>query len=69
MKQVRRKDRVMTSNHIKPGRRTVGVNIPHEMALDLEARAESMHLSKSSYCKLILQQWLDSERRLTVEEK
>ena len=40
-----------------------------KMADDLETRATSMHISKSKYCKIILQQWLDSGKKLTLSEK
>jgi hypothetical protein len=38
------------------------------MAQELERRALSMHISKSTYCKMILQQWMDSGAKLTLGE-
>jgi hypothetical protein len=40
-----------------------------KMANELEKRANSMHLSKSNYCKIVLQQWIDSGKKLTLGEK
>ena len=59
----------MTTNPIGKGTKTIGINMSKEMAENLEARADSMHISKSKYCKIILQQWLDSDNRLTLAEK
>ncbi len=39
------------------------------MADELEKRAASMHISKSTYCKIVLQQWIDSKQKLTLGEK
>jgi hypothetical protein len=39
-----------------------------KMANELEKRASSMHISKSKYCKIILQQWIDSGKKLTLSE-
>jgi hypothetical protein len=50
-------------------KRTIGINTTKEMADELEARASSMHLSTSKYVKLILMQWMDSEKKLRLEEK
>ncbi len=35
----------------------------------LKKRADSMHISKSKYCKIVLQQWIDSKKKLTLGEK
>ncbi|MDF7800636.1 hypothetical protein P4B35_00325 [Pontiellaceae bacterium B12227] len=40
-----------------------------EMADELEKRADSMHLSTSKYCKVILTEWLSSGKKLTLQEK
>ncbi len=40
-----------------------------KMAEELESRAESMHISKSAYCKIVLQQWIDSKKKLNLGEK
>jgi hypothetical protein len=39
------------------------------MADELEKRATSMHISKSKYCKILLKQWIDSGKKLTLQEK
>jgi len=33
------------------------------------ARAESMHLSTSKYCKIILKQWMESGKKLPLQER
>ena len=59
----------MSTNPIGKGTKTIGINMSRQMAEDLESRATSMHISKSKYCKIILQQWLDSGKKLTLSEK
>ena len=59
----------MATNPIGKGTRTIGINMSQKMADELEKRASSMHISKSKYCKIILQQWLDSGKKLTLSEK
>lgn len=59
----------MTTNPIGKGTKTIGINMSKKMADELEKRATSMHISKSKYCKIILQQWLDSGNKLTLSEK
>lgn len=59
----------MATNPIGKGTKTIGINMPEKMANELEKRAASMHISKSNYCKIILQQWMDSGKKLSVEEK
>lgn len=59
----------MATNRMGPGMKTIGINMNNKMADDLEKRAASMHISKSNYCKIILQQWLDSGKKLTLGEK
>jgi hypothetical protein len=58
----------MATNPIGKGTKTIGVNMSKKMAEDLKKRASSMHISKSKYCKIILQQWLDSGKKLTLSE-
>lgn len=58
----------MSTNKIGKGTMTIGINMPKEMADDLERRATSMHISKSKYCKIVLQQWLSSGKKLTLSE-
>jgi len=58
----------MATNSIGKGTKTIGINMGKKMADDLEKRATSMYISKSKYCKIILQQWLDSGKKLTLSE-
>ncbi len=59
----------MATNPIGKGTQTIGINMSKKMADELEKRAASMHISKSNYCKIILQQWIDSGKKLTLGEK
>jgi len=59
----------MATNPIGKGTKTIGINMNKKMADDLEKRAASMHISKSKYCKIILQQWIDSGKKLSLGEK
>lgn len=59
----------MATNPIGKGTKTIGINMNKKMADDLEKRSASMHISKSAYCKIILQQWIDSKQKLTLGEK
>ena len=59
----------MATNPIGKGTKTIGINMAKKMADELERRAASMQISKSNYCKIILQQWLDSGKKLTLSEK
>jgi len=63
------KESKMATNPIGKGTKTIGINMSSKMAGDLEKRANSMHISVSKYCKLILQQWLDSGSKLNLTEK
>jgi hypothetical protein len=58
----------MKARPVVKGAKTIGINMNTKMANDLEKRAGSMHISKSKYCKIILQQWLDSGEKLTLSE-
>jgi len=58
----------MATNKMGPGMKTIGINMDNKMADELEKRSGSMHISKSKYCKIILQQWLDSGKTLTLSE-
>jgi len=59
----------MTTNPIGKGSKTIGINMCKKMAEELEKRASSMHISKSKYCKIVLQQWIDSKKKLKLGEK
>jgi hypothetical protein len=59
----------MTTNPIGKNTKTIGINMSREVADELEKRASSMHLSTSKYCKVILTDWLNSGKKLTLQEK
>lgn len=59
----------MATNPIGKGTKTIGINMDKKMASELESRAESMHISKSKYCKLVLGEWMKSGKKLTLGEK
>ena len=59
----------MATNPIGKDTKTIGINMSQKMADELEKRADSMHISKSKYCKIVLQQWIDSKKKLTLGEK
>jgi len=52
-----------------PSKKTIGVNMKKEMAAELERRAASMNLSTGAYCKIILTRWMESGKKLTLQEK
>ena len=58
----------MATHPVGKGTKTIGINMSEKMAAELERRASSMHISKSKYAKIILQQWLDSGKKLTLSE-
>ena len=51
-----------------PSAQTIGINMQAKMAAELERRAKSMHISTGKYCRIILQQWLDSGKKMTLSE-
>ncbi len=51
----------------KPQVRRAG--LAEGLADEVEARAVSMHLSTSKYCKIILTQWIESGKKLTLQER
>jgi hypothetical protein len=59
----------MATNPIGKNTKTIGINMQKDMADELEERAESMHLSTSKYCKVILTEWMRSGQKLTLQEK
>lgn len=58
----------MSTNPIGKGTKTIGINMNAEMADDLINRAESMHLSVSKYCKIVMQDWVESGNKLNLTE-
>lgn len=59
----------MATNPVGKGTKTIGINMCGKMAEELERRADSMHISKSKYCKIVLGEWLKSGKKLTLGEK
>lgn len=59
----------MSTNPIGTGTKTIGINMAAEMADELTKRAESMHLSVSKYCKIILNNWVESGKKLNLTER
>jgi hypothetical protein len=59
----------MATKPIGKGAKTIGINMCKKMADDLERRADSMHISKSKYCKIVLGEWMKSGKKLTLGEK
>ncbi len=59
----------MSTNPPGKGTKTIGINMNAQMAEQLAKRAESMHLSVSKYCKIILREWLDSGNKLNLTEQ
>lgn len=59
----------MATNPIGKNTRNIGINMDEKICAELVKRANSMHLSVSKYCKIILTQWLDSGNKLKLEER
>lgn len=59
----------MGTNPVGKGTKTIGINMSGEMAQELIERADSMHLSVSKYCKIILQEWVESGKKLNLTER
>ena len=59
----------MATNPAGKGTKTIGINMSLKMANELERRAKSMQLSTGAYCKIILKQWMESGKKLKLEEK
>lgn len=58
----------MATHPIGKDSKTIGINMEQKMADELERRADSMHLSTSKYAKIILQEWIDSGKKLKLQE-
>ena len=58
----------MATNPQGKGTKTIGINMKLEMAEELERRAASMRLSTGAYCKILLQEWINSGKKLTLKE-
>jgi len=54
--------------NIEKRSKTIGINLPLETAQELTLRAQSMQLSESRYCRLLLNEWIESGRQLVLEE-
>ncbi len=62
-------DVFMATNPVGKDTKTIGINMNKKMADELEQRANSMHLSTSKYCKLILITWIEGGKKLTLQER
>ena len=50
-------------------KKTIGINMSADLATELERRAEAMDISTSKYCKIIFQQWIESGKKLKLQEQ
>ncbi len=58
----------MATNPIGKNTKTIGINMAKKMAEELEKRSTKMNVSKSMYCKIVLQNWIDSGKKLSLSE-
>lgn len=58
----------MATNPAGKGTKTIGINMKREMANEIERRAASMQLSTGAYCKIVLNNWLQSGNKLKIQE-
>lgn len=58
----------MTTRSIGKDTKTIGINLPDEMAVELARRAHSMSIPTSVYCKMVFQEWIDSGERINLGE-
>lgn len=58
----------MAINPIGKDTKTIGINMDKKLANELEERANSMHLSVIKYCKLILTNWIEGDKKLKLQE-
>ena len=58
----------MATNPIGKETKTIGINMKIEQAQELERRARSMQLPMAAYCKIILEEWLNSGKKLYLKE-
>lgn len=58
----------MATNPAGKGTKTIGINMKSEMAQELERRSKSMQISTGAYCKIILGQWIESGKKLKLQE-
>lgn len=58
----------MATNKMGKGTSTIGINMPKALADELNRRAKSMSISKSKYVKVVLQQWVDSKKKMILVE-
>ena len=58
----------MATNAAGKGTKTIGINMKLDLAKEIERRAASMQLSTGAYCKIILGQWIESGKKLKLQE-
>ena len=59
----------MATNLVGKGTKTIGIKMRLDMAAEIERRARSMKLSTGAYCKLILGEWLESGKKLHLQDR
>ena len=58
----------MATNSMGKGIKTIGINMDTKLAAELERCAGAMYIFFSKYCKIILSQWIDSGKKIKLEE-
>ena len=58
----------MATHGIGKDRKAIGINMSRQMSAELDKRAASMRLSTSKYCNVILAEWLESGKKLKLQE-
>ena len=53
---------------MSPNTEILSIAIPTKVVAELKRRAKAMDIAKSTYCKLVLMQWLASGKKLTLSE-
>lgn len=56
-------------NAVGKDNKTIGINMKIKMAEELSRRAASMNLPIAAYARIILREWIDSDKKLTLKEK
>ena len=59
----------MPTNPVGKNTKTIGLKMRLDVAEEIERRARSMRLSTGAYCKIILDLWLKSGKKIELQEK
>jgi hypothetical protein len=59
----------MPTHPVGKNTKTIGLKMRLDMAEEIERRARSMRLSTGAYCKIILDLWLKSGKKIQLQEK